>query len=132
MNFVIRILFGPSSLNHLTLLKLPSFTNDCFDLLEANTCLTTLHISTTIKTHSFQPLTKILLNNKTIENLDWQCSSGLIDENIFTKQVNSLNTALSSNTTLKELTLNLHRSRRDSVSMSKLKHDSRVKLFYTF
>ena len=127
------ILFRPSSLNHLTLrsYKLLYFADDSFDLLETNTCLTTLHVYTIQQTHPLQPLTKILLNNKTIENLHWGCSSEWKDENLFTKQVDSLNTALSSNTTLKKLTLVMHVSRRRSVSLSKLECDSRVKLSFS-
>ena len=122
------ILLEPSSLNHLALLELPNFTDDCFDLLETNICLTNLHISTRIKTRSLQLLTKILLNNKTIEYLRWGCSSALKDETFLTKQVDSLSMALSSNTTLKALTLGVLKSRHDSFALSKLKRDSRVKL----
>ena len=124
------ILFGPSSLNHLSLLELPNFTDDSFDLLKTNTCLTTLHISTAIKTQSLQPLNTILLNNKTIENLRWGCSS-LLKAEILTEQVQTLITALSSNTTLKELTLDIQ-NYYESVSLSKLIRDSRVRLPYTF
>ena len=65
------VLFGPSSLSVLGL-KLPYFTEDSFNLLETNTCLTTVHIFSG-DILPLQPLSKILQNNKTIEKLRWRC-----------------------------------------------------------
>ena len=102
------VLFGPSSLNQLSL-GLPHFAENSFDLLETNICLTNVHISSE-DALPLQPLSKILQNNKTVEKVRWECYYKLEDLDSFAKQVEALNMALSFNTTLKELTLVAHTS----------------------
>ena len=117
------VLFGPSSLDKLTL-DLPYFTANSFDLLETNTCLTTVHISS-IAILPLQLLSRILQNNRTIEKLRWGHYSdafGVLTE------VETLNQALSCNTTLKELTLYIHSSYDSEHHLPSLIHDTRVKL----
>ena len=112
------VLFGPSSLNQLTL-DLSNFSENCFDLLETNTCLTTVRIvSTKLLTLSLQLLAQVVRNNQTIEKLHWgHC--GLSD-------IAVLSTPLRHNRKLKELILDV-RSPHGSVHI----RDSRVKLNYT-
>ena len=97
------ILFGPSSLNQLTL-QLPHFTKSSFNLLETNTCLTTVNVSNKNYPPPLHTLAEILQNNKTIEKLRWGLYSfyGMNDSELYvvTEQVKDLNKALSTNTTL--------------------------------
>ena len=92
------VLFGQSSLNLLTL-EMPIFTENSFDLLEANTGLAKVQVASR-NTLPFQPLLSILQNNKSIKELRW----GHCDE-LDSEKVNALNMALSTNTTLKQLTV---------------------------
>ena len=124
------ILFGPSSLNHLTL-GLPYFTENSFDLLETNTSLITVDIaffdSCTLQLKS---LSKILKRNKTIEKLEWACLSKLADLDFFVQQAEDLNLALSLNTTLKKLILHMethHEYQKMRDSSLSLISDTRVK-----
>ena len=99
------VLFGPSSLNQLTL-KLPHFTEISFDLLETNTCLTTVHICINdIDSDGLplEPLFRILERNKKVENLGWRGYH--VSEWPWDKEFEKLHNSLSSNTTLKRLTL---------------------------
>ena len=115
------VLFGPSSLNQLTL-KLPYFSLNSFDLLETNTCLTTVRISST-QLLPPQSLCKILQGNRTIENLRWgEC-------NTLDLQIEAFIMALSSNTTLKELTLHMLPSYITNY-VSSLIHDTRVSILH--
>ena len=110
-------LFGPSSLKQLTL-ELPVFSDNSFDLLEANTCLADVHIVSK-GTLPLQPLLRILHSNKTIENLRWVKCADLNSE-----EVQTINMALSANTTLKQLTL------VTSHTSSAIELDPRMKLIY--
>ena len=118
-----NVLFGLSSLTHLTL-SLPEFTENSFDLLETNTCLTFVVIDTQHH-HALplQPLSKILQNNKTIEKLRWgYCNMFCLHPS----EVESLRKALFYNTTLKELLL--YTLYNHSISpLSSLIQDTRVK-----
>ena len=99
------VLFGPSSLNQLTL-ELPHFTENSFDLLETNTCLTTVHICINdIDSDGLplEPLFRILERNKKVENLGWRGYH--VSEWPWDKEFEKLHNSLSSNTTLKRLTL---------------------------
>ena len=120
ITFLCNVLFGPSSLNQLTL-SLPRFAEDSFKLLENNTCLTTVSISGE-DSLPLKPLVKILHNNKTIEKLQWGPVKFQHSDSL-SEQVITLNKALSSNTTLKELTLTSCQSRGAS-----LINDTRVKI----
>ena len=98
------VLFGPSSLNQLTL-RLHHFTENSFDLLETNTSLTTIHISSDYTLQvPLQPLSRILQHNETVEKLHWKTRA---ETEVSSEQVQTLKVALSSNTTLKELTLEI-------------------------
>ena len=118
------VLFGPSSLNQLTLKPHQShFMENSFDLLAANTCLTTVHISQI--NPPLETLFMILQKNKTIKNLHW----GFYHEH--TKDLAllaDLDMALSSNATLKELTLVVSIDFYEPHHVSSLVHDTRVKL----
>ena len=114
------VLFGPSSLNQLTL-KLPHFTGNCFDLLETNTCLSTVEI----KSHGLplEPLFRILERNKTVEHLGWRgyrMSERPWDE--------KLHNSLSYNTTLKRLYLDVFKRKHLHRHQCHLIRDSRVEL----
>ena len=94
------ILFGPSSLKELTLLRL-QFKENCLDSIETNTNLTRVSLSKcSISTPPFQTLSKILLN-KTIQKLqiNVKCTCEMLD----LEQVETFKAALSSNTSLKHL-----------------------------
>ena len=122
------VLFGQSSLNQLSL-ELLHFTENSFELLQTNTCLTTVHISSDSEhTLDVQPLSRILQNNKTIEILRWgECKKPDLE------QVETLNVALSSNTALKKLILDIDTS-YISPDLSSLISDNQVKLnsLYSF
>ena len=94
-------LFKPSSLNQLTL-RLPHFAENCFDLLETNTCLTTVDIDSD-EDLLLEPLFRILERNKTVESLKWSGHRVLSQQSM--KELEKLDNSLSSNTTLKRLTL---------------------------
>ena len=113
------VLFGPSSLNQLTL-DLPHFTENSFDLLETNTCLTTVDISSN-KDLPLKPLFRILERNKTVESLGW--NSHML-ERPWNKELETLHNSLSSNTTLKKLTMEIYACE----NRCHLIHDSRVEL----
>ena len=115
------VLFEPSSLNQLTL-TLPHFTENSFDLLETNTCLTTVDIDSTKKDLPLKPLFRILERNKTVESLGWKGSHTL--ERPWNKELETLHNSLSSNTTLKKLTMDIYACENRCC----LVHDSRVKL----
>ena len=114
------VLFGPSSLNQLTL-DLPHFTENSFDLLETNTCLTTVDISSN-KDLPLKPLFRILERNKTVESLGWK--SHML-ERPWDKKFENMHSSLSSNTTLKKLTLvnDTHQCPCNLI------HDSRIELW---
>ena len=114
------VLFRPSSLNQLTL-ELPHFTENSFDLLETNTCLTTVHISS--GDLPVKPLFRILERNKTVESLRWGCHCNL-SRRPWGKDFESLHSSLSCNITLKKLTL-VTCTRE---CLCHLVHDSRVEL----
>ena len=124
------ILFGPSSLNQLTL-ELPHFTKSSFNLLETNTCLTTVNITNKNYHPPLQALAKILQNNKTIEKLQWGWYSfcGMNDSELYAvdELVQHMNKALSTNTTLLELTLEFTDDSYSILSSSLLQADRRVK-----
>ena len=112
------VLFGPSSLNQLTLeLSLAYFTENSFDLLATNTCLTTVHISG--DDPPFETLFIILQKNKTIKNLCW----GYYGKDL--ALLADLDVVLSSNATLKELTLVVS-DYYEHHHLSSLVHDTRV------
>ena len=119
------VLFGPSSLTSLTLI-LPEFTESSFDLLETNTCLTTVKIrilyDSSKKYLPLRPLSKILQNNKTIEKLQWGHCNTL---RLHPSEVESLNKALFLNTTLRELIL--YTNTINLSPLSSLIQDTRVK-----
>ena len=118
------VLFGPSSLNHLTL-ELPHFTDNSFDLLETNTCLTTVDIILFSDEYlPLEPLFRILERNKTVESLRWRrhCMSIKTRD----KELENLHNSLSSNTTLKKLYLVIFTYPR--LHLCHLIHDSRVEL----
>ena len=96
------VLFGPSCLNQLTLI-LPHFIENSFDLLETNTCLTSVDICSVFKDLPLEPLFRILERNKTVESLKW--SGRRMLEKPWDKEFEKLHNSLSSNTTLKKLTL---------------------------
>ena len=95
-------LFRPSSLNQLTL-RLPHFAENCFDLLETNTCLTTVDINSDDEDLLLEPLFRILERNKTVESLKWSGHRVLSQQSM--KELEILDNSLSSNTTLKRLIL---------------------------
>ena len=113
------VLFGPSSLTNLKL-ELPVFTENSFDLLETNACLTTVYIRALVQ--HLRPLSKILQNNKTIKKLRWGLYSTY---RLHPLEVEGLNKALFLNTTLKELILDTYK--RNHSPLSSLMHDTRVK-----
>ena len=115
------VLFGPSSLNQLTL-DLPHFTENSFDLLETNTCLTTVDISSN-KDLPLKPLFRILERNKTVEHLRWRGY-----HRPWGKEFEKLHNSLSSNTTLKKLTLDAHKCRVPHQYLCQLICDDRVEL----
>ena len=119
---LLDVLFGPSSLNQLTL-KLSHFTENFFDSLVTNKCLTTVDISSTyVLAH--QPLFKILKGNNTIEKLRWgRCK--LTD---LLEQGEAFNMALSCNTKLKELTLDVTPTPNHWVPLLTLTHDTQEKI----
>ena len=96
------ILFGPSSMNELTVIKC-EFKGSCLDSLETNTNLTTVSLShCSIRTPPFQTLSKIL-QNKTIQKLQINVIS--ISWTLDLEQVDTFKAALSSNTSLEQLKL---------------------------
>ena len=96
------ILFGPSSINKLTLIKC-EFEDNFLDSLETNTNLTTVSLSNCyIRTPPFQTLSKVLLN-KTIQKLQIYVKS--FGTTIDLEQADTFKAALSSNTSLEQLKL---------------------------
>ena len=97
------ILFGPSSINELTLINC-EFEESCLDSLEINTNLTKVSLSGCyIRTPLFQTLSK-LLRNKKVQKLQidvLKSSSKTLD----LEQVDIFKAALSSNTSLEQLKL---------------------------
>ena len=94
------ILFGPSSLNELTLLHC-EFEGSSLDSLEINTNLTKVSLShCCIRKTPFQTLSKIL-QNKTIQKLQIESFS----ETLNLEQLDTFKAALSSNTSLEQLKL---------------------------
>ena len=121
------VLFGPSSLTKLTL-ELSMFTESSFDLLETNTCLTTVEIHNklgSINGLPLQPLSKILQNNKTIVKLRWGYCNTF---HLHPSNVYNLSKALFLNTTLRELILDTYNTHAYDLSpLSSLIQDTRVK-----
>ena len=107
------VLFGSSSLNHLSL-TLHYFTEASFDLLRTNTCLTTVDIRwtslcqqlATYKLENLRFLTSVVRTNNTVSNLTW----GVLDEYLDSNHMTTFSKALARNTSLKGLTL-LYKSR---------------------
>ena len=117
-------LFGSSNLNQLTL-KLSGFSKKSFDLLERNTCLTTLRICSLHRSLPLESLTNILLNNKTIISLRW---GHCMNYKAYSDQAKAFNVALSSNTALKDLTLGVSKygsgpSYRSFISDCRVKYE---------
>ena len=97
------ILFGPSSLNELSLLSLKC-EGSCLDSLETAN-ITKLSLSNcSISTPLFQNLSKILLN-KTIQKLQINVTSE--SETLDLEQVDTFKAALSSNTSLEHLKISM-------------------------
>ena len=124
-------LFGPSNLNQLTL-ELSGFSKKSFDLLERNTCLTTVRICCIHGTLPLESLTSILLNNKTIISLRWGCCEHCEADS---EQAKAFNVALSSNITLKDLTLEVSRykfrpSYRSFISDCRVKYEESRNFVY--
>ena len=125
------ILFGPSSLHQLSLPQLGGISEDCFSLLQTNTCLTSVYLKGDIQV--FPTFSKILQSNKTLQKIHLDVGISVrspISELLDLKQVGEFNAALATNTTLKELTLIIRYRRKDRAHVHKLSaliHDSRVK-----
>ena len=100
------ILFGPSSVNELTLIKF-EVKDSSFELLATNTNLTKVFLSGCyITTPPFQSLAK-LLRNRTIQTLEIDVKS--ISETLDFEQMNTFKAALSRNTSLEHLKLVIDR-----------------------
>ena len=96
------ILFGPSSVNELTLINF-EVEDSSFDLLATNTNLTEVFLSGCyITTPPFQSLAK-LLRNRTIQTLQIDVKS--TSETLDFEQMNTFKAALSRNTSLENLKL---------------------------
>ena len=122
------ILFGPSSLNKLTL---EGIADDCFNLLETNTCLTSVRLEGSIfHVAPFQTFSKVLKRNKTLQNI--YAEVGVIHLELFDfEQVKKFNAALTTNTTLKEFFLLIIKPRQEDLAqvhvLSSIR-DSRVRI----
>ena len=97
------ILFGPSSINELTLINC-EFEEDSLDSLETNTNLTKVSLSKVYIGTPFQTLCKILVN-KTIQKLQINVLKSSPGKTLDLEQVDTFRAALLSNTSLKQLKL---------------------------
>ena len=128
------ILFEPSCLNLLTLDQFVT-SEDCFGLLETNTCLTSLYlyIDGCICVPLFQTFSKILQHNKTLQVIHLQFDIDTLGPRVpqfsISKlfdlgKVENFNAVLATNKTLREFSL--------SIFMSRQEDKSHICKFYSF
>ena len=124
-----EILFGQSSLNQLKLSPLDGISEDCFSLLQTNTCLTSVNLEGRgVQVAVFQTFSNILLSNKALQKIHLDINKPqLLD----LEQVERFNASLATNTTLKEFSLDIwfieHEKDRAQVhKLSSLISDARV------